>query len=245
MESYPISRHALTHVQQRQTEQRLYSDTSLIMGGAHVNALGRLVITEQQLADIAANQYIVDRNAMLNTPFPAAFDALPWSNALLRTRVTNALHTSGVSSVRDLYVIGRNGFRDIRNLAGLTEAAVSKQLTCFSNGMSWLEQPTILDIASICDNTGQITSLVLQPNFRRFRHGEIAPSVKQIVDMSTEELKSYHTYPINTQSLHRKATDFTDAFIAAKMSSLQAPWYKSLCLAQGLSLSNLGHLSLM
>lgn len=223
MESYPLSRQELTHVQQRQTEQRLYSDTSLIRGGAHVNALGRLVITEQQLAGISANQDRVDRNAMLDTPFTTAFDALPWSNALLRTRITNALHTSGVTSVRDLYVIGRSGFRDIRNLARLTEVAVSEQLTCFSNGMSWLEQPTMPDIASMCDNTDQVTSLVLLPNFRRFRHGEIAPSVKQIVDMSTEELKSYHTYPINTQSLHRKATDFTDAFIAAKMSSLQAP----------------------
>jgi len=108
----------------------------------------------------------------------------------LNARVINALRREGIYTLRDVLVYGKSSIEDIRNMGAgslnLIEECIKAQL---GSDVTWLDEPTVQDIAKWCTNLSQVPSGIL-PLRSPWHEREflIKSSVQRLLTIPDDEL---------------------------------------------------------
>jgi len=148
----------LTPEQQWATEQRILSDASLLREGASINEFGRLVVTGLQRQQLAAESLHGEaRKAWLQV---SVTELVPGPSGLA-TGLINALLREGYVTRRDVLVGGKAKVERIRSVGEGRMALLEQALHQNDFDIQWHAQPTVEDIAGLCDDLASVSSVGL------------------------------------------------------------------------------------
>jgi hypothetical protein len=187
-------RPSYTIEEQIMLRERSLHDAQLIRGGAVWDTFGRLVITQTQLelAQKISNPHYLSLGAdmsdrepalssfewqqlhqWLDTPtYPYTDSSEPGLDITARTR--NSLSREGITTLRGIYIIGREGVSKVRNLGPRAVKEIEKNVHAQRPvDISWYDRPPMADIVLLSKKIENVPLFVL---FHREDLVEIPPS---------------------------------------------------------------------
>ncbi len=156
-------------------ESRIETYAELIKDGAHIT-LGRLSLADHQLQKVsltrdplfsvadtllAAEQLGYDERVHHKVLDQTIAEKWAEMFPAVQTNARTALQRGGVMTLRDLLVVGRAKTSSIEGIGEKGVERVAALLEASNTGFAWKDEPTVEDIASVCDSLDQINGLVI------------------------------------------------------------------------------------
>lgn len=200
-------------------EQRILYFAALIHDGARIGQTGTLLITQVQLeraqelgeplpiAPITATERAASHAQRLgvaalvseiNRPRQQWLDQnlaniLP-DSADGYSRITNQLRKSGVSTVRDVLVMGKMRIANVKNIGVTSVQRFEAVLNDNALGIVWQNSPTDEMVAELCDNLADVTSRYLDDSYTFYcTVSKFGPNVQRLIDTPAETLAKQYS----------------------------------------------------
>ena len=201
-------------------EQRTLHDAELKKGGARVNDLGRLVVTQAQIDILQVHQTVYELNLApnsdtmidvlcerdvpeVNTPELDAWFNVSTSDLLTATtigyettrrRAASALNRGGIDTVRNILIAGRKNLRYLRNFGPACLDVTETALASNSFGIRLKDNPTKTDLVSLCTQLEYVcvgAAIDLDHEFRGLNLKHVqASTALQIAQVSINKINS-------------------------------------------------------
>ena len=198
--------------QQLSTEERIVYAADLIKGGATINQFGTLAVTQSQLVDFQAENNRLTESASKNILSESLVDPefiRPYLEGWLdksirelvdqaetsenkigspagRTIIYHTLARNGISTVRNLLVIGKDRFGELRGIGeGLVDVA-EKITNNNPFGFALKSKPSTEEVRTLCQD---LTKVTVGAVFKNQSHLEFASlSLAEVIDETPEQL---------------------------------------------------------
>ncbi|HEX7368395.1 MAG TPA: hypothetical protein VF261_01935, partial [Candidatus Saccharimonadales bacterium] len=190
-EEYPYPHDSLSPEQRHNTAERIKSDSALLAAGAEVNEWGRLVITGAQRRELADRDgFYEQRRAWLDQSVADLVSGIPASTGV-HSRIHNSLRRDGISTCRDILVVGKKKIRDVYTLGETSMAVIGQAVAANDYGITWKKAPTMADIAGLCANLSEVTSAAIMPTPLKTIVDRF-PGSRELVTLSVQDIFDAH-----------------------------------------------------
>ncbi|HSX07497.1 MAG TPA: DNA-directed RNA polymerase subunit alpha C-terminal domain-containing protein [Candidatus Saccharimonadales bacterium] len=144
--------------------------------------LGGLIAREGITVDVAVSGENIAQES-LDQPIAEVVEN-KYGATPMTARVINCMRREGVKNFRDLLVVGKETIGDIRNLGRKGRDYLQATLADIAPDITWLDNPTMDDIATYCTSPDQVTLKVLGNDHAHFLHG-VGMQQLAFADLST------------------------------------------------------------
>lgn len=125
-----------------------------------------------------------------------------------------AVARDGVKTRQDLFVLGKEWVRDVRNIGDKSVDVIAAQLVN-NFGIAWEDRPTVSDMQSVCNGLGEVHSRVLEAYGAKLMVGDVHRRyvVQDILDTPPQERGNF-LYGDTVEPLNRALQKFTDDWLS-------------------------------
>lgn len=149
---------------------------------------------------------------------------------LHKMKIRNALSSHGITTVRDVLVVGKWTTESIPNIGNTSMNILHNRMDSeFGDQVVWKEELTFIDVAELCDSLDQVPSLVLPGTLRgAYILLKTYRSVKSIINVNLDDLEAVlYTSDINrggsnrerAVALKEEARNYEEGFRKAKYNT--------------------------
>lgn len=201
--------------------ERLREQAAKLLGGQTV----RTEVTVEALSDdqdIFSKLDEAARERQLDEPIESTLVTFLGDTPDIRAMI-RVFEREGVYSLRDAVAIGKNEMNDMRGIADTRLGHLEGILHRINPTISWMERPTITDVARACPTLSMVPLRVLYDQYNVPKL-----SLQQALDMSPEELlvmvNATPGFDIDLQRVAKLKQDieiYAEAFQAARSKLVQ------------------------
>lgn len=230
-----------------QAEARARHDVLLLDDGAHIfRPLGQLVVTEFQYEKARLTRdplFPVAEYLFLGPSDEERGPAKAWLDESIKdvwrdvypddsARIPQALWRNSVRTTRDLLVLGRQKILAIRNFGEKTITHLDDFLQRKNYPLAWKDEPSVEDIADICDSLDEVLGLAVLPAHRSLPAGMSVkgiletPADRRQKELGARDTSSDYLQMVYAKEAYASAEIFAIQFDLVKNSLGEDYWYK-------------------